>query len=99
MKIHQLPMGAHFEYEGQEYTKTGPQMASGKSGQRLIPKYALLAVLGGGTPVVTSPASAMSREAVQKAFDRFHAHCLKLVPADRHAELAAARVEFLATLG
>lgn len=24
MKIHQLPMGARFEFEGEEYVKTGP---------------------------------------------------------------------------
>lgn len=47
MKIHQLPLGARFAYEGAEYVKTGPQLASGPSGQRLIPKYAVLAPLDG----------------------------------------------------
>lgn len=26
MKIHQLPMGARFAYEGEEYVKTGPPL-------------------------------------------------------------------------
>jgi uncharacterized protein (DUF1330 family) len=47
MKIHQLPMGARFEYEGAEYVKTGPQLASGAGGQKLIPKYAVLKPLDG----------------------------------------------------
>lgn len=28
MKIHQLPMGARFEFEGAEYVKTGPLLAA-----------------------------------------------------------------------
>jgi hypothetical protein len=46
MKIHQLPPGARFEYEGEEYVKTGPLLGTGKGGQRLIPKYAVLKVQG-----------------------------------------------------
>ena len=42
MKIHQLPLGARFEYEGQEYVKTGPLFGTGPAGQGLIPKYAVL---------------------------------------------------------
>jgi len=30
MKIHQLPQGARFDYEGEEYVKTGPLFATGK---------------------------------------------------------------------
>ncbi|MCX7162613.1 MAG: hypothetical protein NT083_06165 [Rhodocyclales bacterium] len=32
MKIHQLPQGARFEYEGSEYVKTGPLSGTGKEG-------------------------------------------------------------------
>lgn len=43
-------MGARFEYEGVEYVKTGPQLASGPGGQKLIPKYAVLRPLDGKAP-------------------------------------------------
>lgn len=93
MKIHQLPMGARFEYEGQEYTKTGPQIGSGAGGQRLIPKYAVLKV-----PAGAPPRGPLAREAVLAAFERFHAACAPLVPEERRDALAAARAEFLKAL-
>ena len=58
MKIHLLPMGARFVYEGEEYVKTGPLFASGKGGQRLIPKYAVLTPLGDQAPVRKTPRTA-----------------------------------------
>lgn len=93
MKIHQLPMGARFEYEGQEYTKTGPQIGSGAGGQRLIPKYAVLKALD-GTPSA-APRGPLARDAVLAAFERFHAACAPLVPEERQDALAAARADFL----
>ena len=97
MKIHQLPMGARFEYEGREYTKTGPQIGSGAGGQRLIPKYAVLKALD-GMPAATSPRGPLAREAVLAAFECFHAACVPLVPEERRDALAAARAEFLKAL-
>ena len=47
MKIHQLPIGGRFEYEGVEYVKTAPLFATANGKQRLIPKYAVLKVLDG----------------------------------------------------
>jgi hypothetical protein len=98
MKIHQLPMGARFEYEGQEYVKTGPQIGAGKTGQRLIPKYAVLTVAGEGAPK-PAPPPPLSREGVVAAFDLYHARCAALVPAEKRGELEAARADFLQALG
>lgn len=90
-------MGARFEYEGREYTKTGPQIGSGAGGQRLIPKYAMLKTLD-GMPPATSPRGPLARDAVLAAFERFHSACVPLVPEERRDDLAAARAEFLKTL-
>ncbi len=98
MKIHQLPMGARFTYEGEEYVKTGPLLAAGKGGQRLIPKYAVLAVADAVPPAPAMPPAAVSREAVLAAFDAFSARCAALVPPDGQADLAAAREDFLKAL-
>lgn len=95
MKIHQLPLGARFEYAGEEYVKTGPLVASGKDGQRLIPKYAVLKVLGEGAPATPAPPQALDRKAVLAACERFHARCAACVPAERRAELDAAHADFL----
>jgi hypothetical protein len=100
MKIHQLPHGARFEYEGAEYVKTGPLLATGDGGrQRLIPRYAVLKPLerAEGTPATTKPA-ALSSARVRSAFDEFYGDCKRLVPADGHMALAAARDRFLEAL-
>jgi len=98
MKIHQLPLGARFEYDGAEYVKTGPLVASGQGGQRLIPKYAVLRVLGEGAAASPPPPRALDRAAVLAAAERFHARCAALVPPERQDELAAARADFLRDL-
>ena len=99
MKIHQLPMGARFEYEGEEYVKTGPLVASGKGGLRLIPRYAVLKVVGAVEPLAppTQPA-VVPRARVLAAFEAYHARCAALVPADGQDALAAAREDFLGAL-
>lgn len=98
MKIHQIPMGAHFEYEGEAYVKTGPLLATGKGGQRLIPKYAVLKVLGGGEPAPVRKQDSLARDAVLAALEKFSATCAGLVPEERQGELAAARADFLKSL-
>lgn len=99
MKIHQLTMGARFEYEGVEYVKTGPMFATGPAGQRMIPKYAVLRPLGqaaasadAGLPQVLAHAD------VLRAFAGFYARCTDLVPEDRRGELEGARGSFLQAL-
>lgn len=96
MKIHQLPQGARFEYEGEEYVKTGPLFATGTAGQRLIPKYAVLKPLGevAATPGKASSDS-ISRTAVLDGFATFYVGCKALVPEDRQPMLDAARDRFL----
>lgn len=99
MKIHLLPIGARFELDGEEYVKTGPMLATGKSGQRFIPKYVVLKPLAdGAAETATASGAAPAAAAVRQAFDAFYAHCRTLVPAERHAELDAARATFLAAL-
>lgn len=94
MKIHQLPQGARFEYEGEAYIKTGPMVGTGKQGQRLIPKYAVLKVLGDPAPGTVKPEESLSPTMVLEAFDRFYALCKSIVPAEKWPELMAARDEF-----
>ncbi len=99
MKIHQLPLGARFEYAGEEYTKTGPLLGTGKAGQRLIPKYAVLRPLdGAGALQQAQPGGSVPRAEILAAFAAFHAQCAALVPEDRRAALEAARERFLDAL-
>jgi hypothetical protein len=94
MKIHQLPMGARFEYAGQSYVKTGPLIGSGESGQRLIPKYAVLKVLDGCAPEPAAPVTPLTRDAVLAAFAAYHATCAALVVPEHRPALEQARMAF-----
>ncbi|MGE5466267.1 MAG: hypothetical protein ACM3Y9_02470 [Ignavibacteria bacterium] len=100
MKIHQLPLGARFEFEGEEYVKTGPLFGTGPRGPRLIPKYAVLRSL---EPTAAAPEPArehpLARARVLQAFDAFCARCRTLVPDERGAALEEARRAFLDALG
>lgn len=98
MKIHQLPQGARFEYEGEEYVKTGPLFATGKAGQRLIPRYAILKPLDAIDSTPTQRDDSVSRAVVLAACDGLIRDCSMLVPADRQPALEAARERFLKTL-
>jgi hypothetical protein len=88
-------MGARFEYDGKVYVKTGPLVGSGAGGQRLIPKYAVLSVPEGAHSAPPKPGQALMADRVLAAFERYHACCEVLVPAQQHAALAAARAAFL----
>lgn len=100
MKIHHLPLGARFEYLGEEFVKTGPMYATGKSGgQRLIPKYAVLKVLGDSQAADGVKTKGMAPAAVLEAFEDFYATCLNVAPEDKHPELKTARERFLKALG
>lgn len=94
MKIHQLANGAHFEYEGQAYVKTGPLYAVGKDGPRLIPKYAVLKPLDNAT-TSGSHTDLVSKRTVISAFDTFFAECTDSLPEDRRSQLDAGRARFL----
>ena len=96
MKIHQLPQGARFEYEDEEYVKTGPLFATGKGGQRLIPKYAVLKPLGEVAEIPGKVSSdSISRAAVLDGVATFYTDCKALVPDDKQALLSAAHKRFL----
>lgn len=99
MKIHQLPMGARFEYEGEEYVKSGPMFATGKAGQRMIPKYAVLKPLDrlAATPEA-GPQEVIPHAEVLRAFSAFYARCTELVPEEKRGELEGARGTFLHAL-
>lgn len=99
MKIHQLPLGARFEYEGEEYVKSGPMFATGNAGQRMIPKYAVLKPLDplAATPEA-GPNEVIPHAAVLKAFAAFYARCTELVPEERRGQLEGARGSFLQAL-
>jgi len=88
-------MGARFEYEGKEYEKTGPMLASCDGATRLIPKYAELGVIGEYAPPVSQAAAQLSQAEVMQAFAAFYTTCAGLVPVAKAARLQAAREEFL----
>lgn len=99
MKIHQLTNGARFEYEGEAYVKTGPMFATGKGGQRMIPKYAVLKPLGDGEIApVAQKRDALPKASVLDAFDAFYTACQTLLPENRQPALDAARERFLKAL-
>lgn len=99
MKIHQLPLGARFEFGGEEYVKTGPLLATGKAGQRFIPKYAVLKALAEVQAVPQAAGSApLSRADVLAAFEIFCADCRMLIAEDARPSLESARQRFLKAL-
>lgn len=96
MKIHQLAIGARFKYEGEEYVKSGPLFGTGKAGQRLIPKYAVLTPLGEvGVAVDKERSETLSRADVIRAFEAFYVECKTLVPDERQMAMDGARNRFL----
>ncbi|MRR51442.1 MAG: hypothetical protein EG825_11090 [Rhodocyclaceae bacterium] len=99
MKIHQLPEGARFEYQGEEYVKTGPLLGTGKGGQRFIPKYAVLKPLGEVPVMEKKKAESLTRAEVVAAFEAFQIQCKALVPAERQEELESACCAFIDSLG
>lgn len=98
MKIHQLPQGARFAYEGEEYVKTGPMSGTGKEGQRLIPRYAVLKPLDSIETTRRPTSDALRRAEVLGAFGTFYTECRALVPEDKQAALAVAHDRLLRAL-
>ncbi len=100
MKLQQLAVGARFEFEGVVFVKTGPLTAASEAGgQRMIPRYAMVRPLD-VPETATGPAGRrkLDEARVLAAFGRFYETCGKLLDATAHAELAAARQQFLAAL-
>lgn len=98
MKIHQLPYGARFEYKGEEYVKTGPMFGTGKNGQQLIPRSAVLKPIGEESAAHEERKEWVSKTEALKAFDAFYKACQMLVPVQQHAEMESLRNKFLASL-
>jgi hypothetical protein len=99
MKIHQLAIGARFEYEGVEYVKSGPMFATGPAGQRMIPKYAVLKPLDPSAATADAGLHKVLAHAdVLRAFAGFYARCADLVPEEKRGELEGARGSFLLAL-
>lgn len=99
MKIHQLPGGARFEFEGDEYVKTGPMVGTRSDGrQRLIPRYAVLKPLDAVAAAPAAVRTTLARADVLAAFEVFAAECARLAGPDDQAALSAARERFLKAL-
>lgn len=98
MKIHQLPYGARFEYEGEEYVKTGPLIGAGSNGQKLIPRYAELRPIGDSAVVREDVTDSVSKADVLQAFNTFFAECRNLLTKDQLSSLEASRERFLKAL-
>lgn len=99
MKIHQLPAGARFEFEGEEYVKTGPLIGTRSDGrQRLIPRHAVLRPLDAVVAAPEPKKAALARADVLAAFEAFCADCARLVGEEEQAALSAARERFLKAL-
>lgn len=99
MKIQHLPIGAHFEFEGQIFVKTGPMMAASEAGgQRVIPRSAFLHPVGSADSASAVANSSLERQQVAAAFATFYANCAGLVGENDRRELELARQRFLTAL-
>jgi uncharacterized protein (UPF0371 family) len=82
MKFPHLPIGAQFEFDGKAYTKVSPLVAAAEdgSGQRVIPRYAMLKSIG--EPVqatVASHSRQLDPDKVRMAFASFEADVMRLL--------------------
>ena len=99
MKIHELPLGTRFAWQGQTYVKSGPLFADGEDGRRMIPRHAVLQPLDPVvTPPVARPASIPAAD-VCAGVEALLADCRSQLPAEHHDRLAAACARLLAKLG
>lgn len=101
MKFQLLPIGARFEYEGNIHVKTGPLTAtSEESGQRLIPRSAVLKPLDGMEIEAHRPSERKWDETkVTAALDALHDECARLlrVVADDASKVQNALTDLEAT--
>ena len=98
MKLHQLAMGARFEYEGKVFTKTGPITASAdEGGQQMIPRYASLKPFALPEPEMAPGVAVRKLDPlrVRQAFDTFYEICVQQATPSGLEALEAARLIFL----
>lgn len=82
MKFPHIPIGAQFEFDGKTYTKVSPLVAAAEdgSGQRMIPRYAVLRPIG--EPVqakAAAHAGQLDPDKVRLVFARFEADAVRLL--------------------
>lgn len=101
MKLQHLPIGARFEFEGEIFVKTGPLTASSESsGQRVIPRYAVLRPLD--PPPEAGHSAASNRPtvaAVRAAYAAAEAVLREALGESAESALAQARRRFFNGLG
>lgn len=87
-----LAIGEAFEYQGEQYTKTGPLTASRSNGsQRMIPRSAAVAPLSGSASTAAKiEAKQLSVEQVLEAFEHYHKGCLEWLAMTEKADPALA---------
>ena len=82
MKFPHLPTGAQFEFDGKAYTKVSPLVAAAEdgSGQRVIPRYAVLRPIGELVQAVAAAHSGqLDPDKVRMAFASFEADAMRLL--------------------
>lgn len=83
MKFQHLPIGAQFKFEGKIYTKTSPLVAAvaDGTGQRVIPRYAMLESVGEPTPAAVAASWQIDVDQVLAAWVSYEADALRLLEA------------------
>ncbi len=92
-KFSLVPIGETFEYQGEQYTKSGPLTASRlkKGSQRMIPRSAVVAPLSGSTsPPPEATEKALPADQVIEAFEHYHNGCLEWLGMTKEVDKALA---------
>lgn len=81
MKFHELPLGAQFQYQGQDWVKCSPVMARNAAGeQRLIPRWTVLnPQVNDPEPRPARPGTPLDAARVQAALAAFRDECAALL--------------------
>lgn len=97
MKLHQLAIGARFEFQGKVFTKTGPITAAEHGGQQMIPRHADLKALDLPEPALAPGMAVRKLDSlrVRKAFDAFYEISRQQATPSGLEVLEAARLDFL----
>ena len=104
MKFNEVAIGQQFEFDGEQYLKTGPLVASTVEGskQKFMARYAVVRLLGEATPAAKEKDERQLRVGlVMAAFDTFYARCVPVLqdlPQASRNEVEQARKEFLDSL-
>jgi predicted dinucleotide-binding enzyme len=88
-----LAIGDAFEFQGEQYTKTGPLTASRleNGSQRMIPRSAVVAPLSGAqSPATEIEAKQLPAEQVLEAFEHYHKGCVEWLAMTEKVDAALA---------